>query len=142
MAKIPTLKPRLAVLDTRRAKPLPKVGAPLYGSSEWIALRRRILRERGARCESPECASPRRGADGGVEVDHIIEVADGGAPLDPRNAQVLCLSCHRLKTAYVRAERARADGVPRWPGSVGPGVISGGTGRDDGKGSGGGWGCL
>jgi hypothetical protein len=40
--------------------------------------------------------------------DHIVEVADGGALLDPANGQCLCGAHHTLKT--VRAKVARARG--------------------------------
>ena len=147
------IKPR----DHRSVQPRSKQGTlkvadPLYGAAVWVALRQRLLRERGAHCESPLCTSPHRGADGVIYADHIVELADGGAPLDERNVQLLCRSCHKIKTAYTRGERARADAAnwvtPRWPGSVGQGVIKGdswqgaqGAGRD-GEAGGGGWGCL
>ncbi|MGI0151009.1 MAG: HNH endonuclease signature motif containing protein [Thermoplasmata archaeon] len=33
-----------------------------------------------------------------LEVDHIVEIAGGGAPLDYANLQTLCTKCHREKT--------------------------------------------
>jgi 5-methylcytosine-specific restriction enzyme A len=38
-------------------------------------------------------------------VDHIVELKDGGAPLDRSNLWLLCGSCHSLKTAGERARR-------------------------------------
>lgn len=35
----------------------------------------------------------------GYEFDHITEIAAGGDPLDPTNVQLLCLPCHKRKTA-------------------------------------------
>ena len=35
-------------------------------------------------------------------VDHIIEIADGGARLDESNLQALCFACHNRKTTAVR----------------------------------------
>lgn len=41
-----------------------------------------------------------------TEADHIVEVADGGPPLDVRNGQGVCASCHRVKTAkHARAKQ-------------------------------------
>jgi 5-methylcytosine-specific restriction protein A len=39
--------------------------------------------------------------------DHVIEIDDGGAPLDVNNGMTLCLSCHNRKTAAARIERMR-----------------------------------
>lgn len=41
------------------------------------------------------------------EADHIIEVADGGGESDLANFQTLCIPCHKVKSAAMRAERAR-----------------------------------
>ena len=41
----------------------------------------------------------------GLEVDHIVPVADGGHPFDPANLQTLCEACHREKTAAENSER-------------------------------------
>ncbi len=37
-------------------------------------------------------------------VDHIQELKDGGAEVDPENAQTLCNRCHQKKT---RAEKRK-----------------------------------
>jgi 5-methylcytosine-specific restriction enzyme A len=37
--------------------------------------------------------------------DHIIELKDGGAPLDPSNIMLLCPTCHARKTAKAAQER-------------------------------------
>jgi len=39
--------------------------------------------------------------------DHIIEIVDGGAPLDVSNGMTLCIACHNRKTAAARADRVR-----------------------------------
>jgi 5-methylcytosine-specific restriction enzyme A len=44
-----------------------------------------------------------------LEVDHIVEIARGGAPLDYLNLQTVCRSCHRRKT--VEFLRARPRGA-------------------------------
>jgi len=38
-------------------------------------------------------------------VDHIVELKDGGAELDPENCQALCVRCHQLKTAGEKKTR-------------------------------------
>ena len=37
--------------------------------------------------------------------DHIVELKDGGAPLDAANVQLLCMACHQQKTAEVSRKR-------------------------------------
>jgi len=37
--------------------------------------------------------------------DHVFEIEDGGAPLDPDNGQTLCLPCANSKTALARRAR-------------------------------------
>ena len=41
-----------------------------------------------------------------IEVDHIVEVADGGALYDDENCQTLCEVHHQAKSAAQRAARA------------------------------------
>ena len=44
-------------------------------------------------------------------VDHIVELKDGGAPLERTNAWLLCATHHSLKTVAQRAKRtARRPG--------------------------------
>jgi 5-methylcytosine-specific restriction protein A len=40
-----------------------------------------------------------------LQVDHILEVASGGAMWDKKNLQVLCSNCHKIKTAKFNARR-------------------------------------
>jgi len=100
---------RVATLDVRIAKPPPKKADPFYLSPEWRALLARLMVERfgspaNARCEDPLCKSPGRR---GVRLfgDHVHELKDGGAPLDPHNVLFRCGSCHTRKTAEARAVR-------------------------------------
>ncbi|WP_245445631.1 HNH endonuclease signature motif containing protein [Metarhizobium album] len=58
-----------------------------------------VLKVRGRRCE--ECGR----TDTRIFGDHIVEVRDGGALLDPANVRCLCGSCHTRKTAAARAKR-------------------------------------
>ena len=61
--------------------------------SKWRALREKMLRQAGYRCS--RCARPGR-----LEVDHIVPLAQGGAPYDESNLQVLCKACHHIKGGF------------------------------------------
>lgn len=100
------LRPTLATLDTRAAKPAPKTADPFYQSAAWRALVDKIKAERGARCQ--ECGRDRCRIFG----DHIRERQDGGADLDPDNVRLLCGSCHTAKTHAARAVRMARPARP------------------------------
>jgi 5-methylcytosine-specific restriction protein A len=102
MAKLAMLKPRVATIDTSIAAPPPKLVEPFYTSRAWLELMAGIKRERGERCQ--DCGRGRCRIFG----DHIVELKDGGAKLDPRNVRLRCGSCHTLKTNAQRAKRMRA----------------------------------
>lgn len=44
-----------------------------------------------------------------LEVDHIVEIARGGASLEYANLQTLCTQCHRAKTQAFRSTLTRAE---------------------------------
>ena len=106
-----TKAPRLRMLGNRvgtvanRMAPGPKVAAPAYQSREWKVLIAAIIRERGRRCEDPRCQTPDRGAGRRVYGDHVVELQDGGALLDPSNVMLRCAPCHGRKTASERDKR-------------------------------------
>ena len=101
------LRPRVPVANLQTAALPPKVADPFYSSRAWIELRDRVRREAGGRCQASGCGRIERR----MFVDHIVELKDGGAPLDRRNAQLLCSSHHAAKTADERARRtARRPG--------------------------------
>ena len=101
------LQPRVGLADLRTAALPPKVADRLYTSPAWIALRDRVRREAGGRCQAPGCGRAERR----MFVDHIVELKDGGAPLERTNVWLLCASHHSLKTASERAKRtARRPG--------------------------------
>jgi 5-methylcytosine-specific restriction endonuclease McrA len=102
------LSPRLARLDTRSALPPPKKADPFYLSRQWRDLVEELIRVRGRKCETPGCGREHVRLFG----DHVVELRDGGAPLDPRNVKLRCGSCHTKKTSAEKARRAaEAAGV-------------------------------
>ena len=100
MVRLSRAPARLASAPPKVAQ-APKVALPFYKSAEWKALVAQIKARRGNRCEAEGC-----GASGFVIADHVIEIRDGGARLDPANIMLLCAPCHGRKTA--RARRARS----------------------------------
>lgn len=96
------LKPTITARDLRSVKPALKTGEPFYSSADWIKLRDAERAAAKGICRRPDCGKR------GYIVDHIIEIRDGGAKLDPRNVELLCSSHHGLKTAEARAKRARS----------------------------------
>ena len=65
----------------------------------WPAIRRVILRR-----DKRVCQVCGRYAN---EVDHIVEVVDGGKSV-PENLRAICHACHRKKTTVERTRRAAA----------------------------------
>jgi 5-methylcytosine-specific restriction endonuclease McrA len=52
------------------------------------------------------CGRRRRARE--LDVDHIVEIARGGAALEYSNLQTVCRECHRSKTAtFLRARSSR-----------------------------------
>lgn len=94
------LSPKVATLDTRSARLAPtESNNPLYQSQVWRTLVRELKLERGERCEECRCDNRR------LVGDHVKEIKDGGAPLDPLNVRLLCYSCHTKKTVNARKIR-------------------------------------
>lgn len=79
----------------------PKVADSFYSSTEWRSLMRDIYARRGRWCE--DCGAGGRGVR--LYGDHIKEIRDGGAKLDPMNVRIRCAKCHGRKTAIERARR-------------------------------------
>jgi len=86
---------------------VPKTKTPneFYRSPEWRALVSRLLEERGRRCECCGRVEGPLGQPLRIFGDHIRELRDGGAPLDPLNIRLLCGSCHGKKTELARRIR-------------------------------------
>jgi hypothetical protein len=74
--------------DTRTARLQPKAYRPVYYSEYCLACGKHATY---------------------LEADHIVELKDGGAPLDPANVLLLCRPCHARKTNQARDERLSID---------------------------------
>lgn len=116
MAKrITTMRPRIATVDTRRVQPAPKQADPFYSSADWRALCEQLktdrwpwlILEKGHCCEDPQCQA-KHWVGMRIYFDHIVELRDGGAPLDPANIMGRCGSSHTRKTLAERARRLGA----------------------------------
>lgn len=98
MSKLNTLKSQAKMLE---ALPVQQVSGAQWGSGRggrpWRRIRERILKRDQYTCRSCGVVTQE------LEVDHIINVAEGGSD-DDSNLQSLCVPCHQLKTA---AEAAR-----------------------------------
>jgi 5-methylcytosine-specific restriction enzyme A len=89
----------------QRIRPPAKKADSFYHSAEWRALIADLVIHRGRRCEKCGRYRDDHGRPIRVYGDHIVELKDGGPPLDARNVQLLCAACHLLKTAAARAVR-------------------------------------
>ena len=84
-----------------RAHPGSKYHAAIP-SKVWAVVRRAVLDRDGWRCVL--C-----GKAGRLEVDHVVELHKGGAPLDPANLRALCRGCH-----LARHKRPQTEAERRW----------------------------
>ncbi len=73
----------------------------IYSTSRWQKLRE-YKKHRNPLCE--ECLRNNEITPMAL-VDHIIPIAEGGAPYDVANLQSLCASCHQKKHAEGRGGR-------------------------------------
>ena len=94
--RIGALKPPITALETAGGRNLRH-----YQSSEHQRWTAAVKRRDGYACQ--KCGA----RDTRLIADHIIEIVDGGAPLDVSNGMTLCIACHNRKTAAKRADRAR-----------------------------------
>lgn len=106
------VKPRVRTASVAIARVPPKKAEPFYLSPAWRALIDDIKAERGERCEDP-AHDPTRSRACRCIGDHIVELRDGGAPLDRRNIMLRCWPCHGRKTAAAARARAAAAAATR-----------------------------
>jgi hypothetical protein len=87
------------VMDTRSAREPPKRADPFYLTPEWRAVVAQVREVRADRCEVCHRTGTR------LFADHRIAVKDGGGLFDVVNIQLLCGSCHSLKSHAERLKR-------------------------------------
>ena len=100
MPRIPLLGTGIPRINGRSVQLPPKQRASIYGTPEHVAWARAVKARAHNQCQ--HCGT----SNGRMYADHIKEVNDGGALLDPMNGQLLCSSCHQSKTLVERAKRA------------------------------------
>lgn len=107
---VPTITPALSIAMhntakremSRDEKRRYKQVDPFYKTKAWAAAREEAIGLAFGFCAHCGCNPERK------FVDHIVERNDGGEPYAQHNLQVLCGSCHTIKTN--RAKYARAGG--------------------------------
>jgi len=107
MAKITMLQPRLGTLPTRviaNAGPRGVTYGQGRGGRPWRRFREQVMRRDNNLCQPCQRAGKLSVAK---QVDHITPLAEGGAEMDMRNAEAVCLACHAKKT-QAEAARGRA----------------------------------
>ena len=82
----------------------PACDATWHITRDWQALRRFVFERDHYTCVL--CGFTRGTLDYGLEADHIVPIADGGANLDPMNIRTLCEACHKAVTKEWHKERA------------------------------------
>jgi 5-methylcytosine-specific restriction protein A len=82
--------------------PAEKTAEPFYLSVAWRQFRAWYI-SRHPLCEV--CLIEGRPDTSAQMVDHIIEIADGGALTSEENAMSLCWKCHAIKTAEAKNHR-------------------------------------
>lgn len=93
--------PMLRRADLSAARVPPKTADAYYLTPEHRAWSKEVVKRAGFRCQGAGC-----GASGvRLFADHIVEIKDGGARLDPSNGQALCGACHTKKSAAARIAR-------------------------------------
>lgn len=110
--RIPTLGSRIATLDTRKAKPLPKKADPHYQTAEHEAWAEFVKKRAGYRCEHVEDGKRCwRSAEKGYRMyaDHIVELKDDRSrALDRSNGACKCAAHNVRKAIEARANRMKS----------------------------------
>ena len=109
MPKLRSLGPLLRAFDTSTTKLPPKLRDPAYATPDYRAWRALVVARAGGRCEAVErghrCTKEQ--PEHRMYADHIIELKDEGALLDPNNGRCLCASHHLFKTNAARDRRLK-----------------------------------
>lgn len=87
-----------------------------HGHYFWDSARSYVLLRDRYTCQ--ECGLRRRARE--LDVDHIVEIARGGAALEYSNLRTVCRPCHRKKTReFLRTRNGRSHGAPEPAGTFG-----------------------
>ena len=75
--------------------------ASFYNSKRWRSLRNYYIQK------NPCCEQCQRDGTikGGQCVDHVKPIIMGGSPVDVKNLQTLCNSCHAIKSGRESSEK-------------------------------------
>ncbi len=76
-----------------------------HGHYFWDSARSYVMLRDRYTCQI--CHGRRRARQ--LDVDHIVEIAAGGAALEYSNLQTVCRDCHRLKTLQFLSQRRTLD---------------------------------
>jgi HNH endonuclease len=68
------------------------------GIQDWKEIRERVILRDGGRCVNCRRKYNPRNPGTKLEVDHIVEIQDGGPEFDFANLRTLCHDCHLAKT--------------------------------------------
>jgi 5-methylcytosine-specific restriction enzyme A len=108
MPKLRFVAPAVKYANTNVVRLPLKIADPQYATPAFRAWRALVVKRADHRCEATDpqghrCtrAEPKHR----MFADHIVEVRDGGALLDPSNGQCFCASHHELKTLAARKRR-------------------------------------
>jgi hypothetical protein len=103
------LRPMLKPADTRAAHIPEKTADPWYLTPEHRAWREQVIARAGGVCQRSGCGRKEQR----MFANHIVEIKDGGARLDPANGECLCGRHHSLVTIAERRRRLSHRGAPR-----------------------------
>jgi hypothetical protein len=110
--RIPTLGSRIATLDTRKAKPLPKKADPHYQTAEHEEWAEFVKKRAGYRCEHVDDGRRCwRSAEKGYRMyaDHIKDIKDRpDLALDRDNGRCACSSHNVRAGIQARANRMKS----------------------------------
>lgn len=102
MVRLRALMSRVASAPSR-LKAAPKEADSDYLTAEHRAWAAGVIGRAAGRCQWPGCT--KAAPEHRMVADHIHEMKDGGAKLDPSNGQCLCVAHNTLKGVRARASR-------------------------------------
>jgi 5-methylcytosine-specific restriction enzyme A len=82
-----------------------------HGHYFWDSARSYVMLRDRYTCQI--CHGRRRARQ--LDVDHIVEIAAGGAALEYSNLQTVCRDCHRVKTQSFLSQRRTLDAFTGTP---------------------------